>query len=86
MNGVLSFAFGIALLSNGEGLWETCNPWVTGILAIVVGCICFVTGVIGVISYRDQRSHCKNGLHMGFSITACCISVVAIIFDSVAVG
>ena len=85
MNGVLSFSFGIALSLHGNGRGEIYDPMVTGILAIVVGVISFVAGVLGVISYKDQRSHSKNGFHMGFSITACCISVVAIFFDSVVV-
>ena len=54
-----------------------------GILAIVAGAIFCITGVLGIMSYKDQRNHTKNGTHMGFSITACCISVVAIFFDSV---
>ena len=85
MNGVLSFCFGIALSSHRNGSGEIDDPIVTGVLAIVVGVISFVAGVLGVISYKDQRSHSKNGFHMGFSIAACCISVVAIFFDSVVV-
>ena len=85
MIGVLSVPFGIALSSHGEGLGGIFNPFVTGILAIVAGAVFCVAGVLGIMSYKDQRNHTKNGYHMGFSIVACCISVVAIFFDSVAV-
>ena len=84
MIGVLSVPFGIALSSHGKG-FGVFNPFVTGVLAIVAGTVFCVTGVLGIMSYRDQRNHIKNGYHMGFSIIACCISVVAIFFDSVAV-
>ena len=86
MIGVLSISFGIALSSHGEVLGDIGGPMTIGILAIVAGVIFCVTGVLGVMSYRDQRNHTKNGFHMGFSIIACCISVVAIFFDSVGLG
>ena len=85
MIGVLSISFGIALSSLGEVIVYIYDPMVIGILAIVAGAIFCVTGVLGVMSYKDQRNHTKNGFHMGFSIFACCISVVAIFFDSVGV-
>ena len=85
MVGVLSVSFGIALSSHGEVLGESFDPLVTGILAIVAGAIFCITGVLGIMSYRDESNHTKNGLHMGFSIIACCISVVAIFFDSVVI-
>ena len=86
MIGVLSVSLGIALSSHGEGLerFRVYRTLVTGILAIVAGAIAFVAGVLGVMSYKDQRSHSKAGFHMGFSITACCISFVAIFFGTVA--
>ena len=82
MIGVLSVSFGIALSSHGKVLGFIFDALVTGILAIVAGAIFCITGVLGIMLYRDQRNHTKNGLHMGFSIIACCISFVAIFFDS----
>ena len=84
MIGVLSVSLGIALSSYGEGVGLLYHPMVTGILAIFAGAIAFVAGVLGVISYKYQRNHSKNGFHMGFSIILCCISVVAIFFEGVA--
>ena len=83
MIGTLNISLGIALSSHGGVFYWA---MVIGIISIVAGTTCCVTGVLGVMSYRDQRNHTKNGFHMGFSIMACCISVVAIYFDAGAVG
>ena len=83
MIGILNISLGIALSSHGGVFYAA---MVIGIIAIVAGTICCVTGVLGVMSYKDQRNHTKNGFHMGFSIMTCCISVVAIYCDSGVVG
>ena len=72
MIGALSVSLRVALSSHGEGLerFRAYRAMVTGILAIVAGAIAFVAGTLGVMSYKDQVSHSKNGFHMGFSITA----------------
>ena len=49
-----------------------------GIIEIAVGAPIFVSGALGIVSYKDPQSHCKNGFHMTFSILACCASSVGI--------
>ena len=49
-----------------------------GILGIAVGAPIFVAGALGIVSYKDPQNHCKNGLHMVFSILTCFASGVGI--------
>ena len=51
---------------------------ILGIIGIAGGALIFVAGALGIVSYKDPQSHCKNGFHMTFSILACCASSVGI--------
>lgn len=46
--------------------------------AIIGGFIICGTGCVGVSSIQDPKNHCKNGVHIGFSVLACCVSAVGI--------
>ena len=51
-----------------------------GIFGIVEGALICVAGALGIASYKDPQNYYKNGCHMGFSILACCVSVLGILF------
>ena len=77
--GLLIVAFGVTLLFYPEDHKD--YSW-SGIVGIIGGPLIFVAGVVGIVSYKDPQNYCKNGLHMAFSILACCVSVVGAGFFS----
>lgn len=47
-----------------------------GIHEIVGGVLICAPECVGVSSSKDPKSHCKNDVHMGFSVVACSVSAL----------
>ena len=63
LTGTLSCIFGFCFyLINTDRDYSSYH--ITGLFGVVGGLLIFVTGLLGMISFKDPTSHCKNGIHM----------------------
>ena len=69
MIGVLTVCFGFGLIIQGN--IYAAHEIIGGFLICAAGCL-------GISSLQDLKNHCKNGVHMGFSIVARCVSAIGI--------
>lgn len=51
----------------------------SGTGGIAGGTIIFITGGLGIASYKDRHKIYKAGCYLAFSIVSCCLSVVGVI-------
>ena len=92
--GILSGIIGLAfLLYTATGynfyssyLYYNTGYRMTGISAMACGFFIFITGILGIVSYKDPPSTGKNGLHMGFCIFSCMCGLSMTIVFGVGVG
>ena len=75
--GLLTVCFGFTHVFKGS---------IVAAHGIVGGVLICVAGCLGVLSLKDPKSHCKNGVHMGFSIVACCVSAIGICLYSLSLA
>lgn len=81
--GIASVVFGLALVcfdrnkiyykyryDDDYDIWKFNNA---GSCGIVCGTLVAITGILGVISFKDPANHCKNGVYMGF----CILSIIS---------
>ena len=78
--GLLTLTFGLALL-----LYPDVDNVLFGGAGVVGGSLICVAGAFGIVSYKAPQSHCKNGLHMAFSILVCYVSFLGVGVFSVGV-
>lgn len=50
----------------------------SGTGGIAGGIIIFITGGLGIASYKDRHKIYKAGCYLAFSIVSCCLSVLGI--------
>ena len=63
LTGTLSCIFGFLFyLINADRDYSSFH--ITGLLGVAGGLLIFVTGLLGMISFKDPTSHCKHGIHM----------------------
>ena len=73
MIGLLTVGFGFGLILQGN---------IYAAHGIIGGFLICATGCLGISSLQDLKNHCKNRVHLGFSILACCVSAIGIYFHS----
>jgi len=75
--GAANMMFGLVLIiiSRKDGFDD--YGW-SGIGGIAFGMWITITGCLGVMSSRRPASKCYNGMHLGFSITACIFNLAGI--------
>lgn len=79
---MVTVIFGLAVVLNQNNLHQNYfgKVWslISGVIGIAGGTLVYVTGAVGIASYKDPQNSSKNGVHMTFSILACSVSVVEI--------